>query len=98
MNPFAVADEAFDRDLAIMVKSPYLAARKATEVWLQDEDAGRKRKGTFIMTGNCCPRVIIPQSEFPVPLAFTTTLGNGNSGGAYFLGLADMICKEKGLR
>ncbi|KAJ4393052.1 hypothetical protein N0V93_002258 [Gnomoniopsis smithogilvyi] len=97
-NPFAVADADFDRDQALMVKSPYLAARKAVEVWLQDEDAGKKRKGTFIMTGNACPRFMIPQSEFPVPLAMITTLGIGKSGAAYFLATADEVYKEKGLR
>lgn len=97
-NPFAVADEDLDRTHATMVRSPYIAARKAVEVWLKDEDPGKKRKGTFIMTGNCCPRMIIPQAKFPVPLAYTTTLGIGKSGGAYFLGIADEVYKEKGLR
>lgn len=97
-NPFAVDDAAFDRDHALMVKSPYLAARKAVEVWLQNEDAGKKRKGTFIMTGNACPRFVVPQSEFPVPLAMMTTLGIGKSGAAYFLATADEVYKEKGLR
>lgn len=100
-NPFAVADADLDVALATMVKAPYLAARRAVEAWLkQDEEAtaGRTRKGTFIMTGNCCPRMIIPQSAFPVPLASTAALGIGKSGGAFFLGLADEIYREKGLR
>lgn len=97
-NPFAVADADVERDLALMVKSPYLSARKAVEQWLQDEDAGKKRRGTFIMTGNACPRFVVPQSQFPVPLAMMTTLGMGKSAAAYYLATADEVYKEKGLR
>lgn len=97
-NPFAIADADVERDLAIMVKSPYLAARKAVETWLRYEDTGKKRRGTFIMTGNACPRFVVPQSQFPVPLAMMTTLGMGKSAAAYYLATADEVYKEKGLR
>lgn len=97
-NPFAVADADIERDLALMVTSPYLVARRAVETWLLDEAAGKKRKGTFIMTGNACPRFVVPQSGFPVPLAMITTLGMGKSAAAYYLATADEVYKDKGLR
>lgn len=98
-NPFAVAEADIERDMALMVKNPYLAARKALEIWSPGgEDAEKKRRGTFIMTGNCCPRFIVPQDQFPVPLAMMTTLGMGKSAAAYYLATADELYKEKGLR
>lgn len=97
-NPFAVADADVQRDMALMVTSPYLAARKAVETWLSDGNVGENRKGTFIMTGNACPRFVVPQDQFPVPLAMMTTLGMGKSAAAYYLATADEVYKEKGLR
>lgn len=93
-NPFAVPEADFDRDLRLMIKSPYVAAREAVKVWMTTGEgaaAGTGRKGTFIMTGNICP-----VQTFPMP--GLTTLGVGKAGANYWVGTADGVFKEKGMR
>lgn len=79
----------FDKDLALMIKSPYIAAREATRVWKKETAEGRK--GTFIMTGNILPRKILP-----VPAL--VDLGIGKSGSNYWVGTADAVLKKEGIR
>jgi NAD(P)-dependent dehydrogenase (short-subunit alcohol dehydrogenase family) len=94
-NPFAVPDADFDRDLNIMVKTPYLVGREAVKGWAAREG----RKGTFIMTGNACPKWVSKQSDYKeMPIAHMTTLGMGKSGANYWMGTADDVFKEKGIR
>lgn len=92
-NPFAVPDADFDRDLRLMVKSPYIAAREAVKAWTAAvaDEGTTGRKGTFIMTGNMCAVKV-----FPWPAV--TTLGIGKAGAHYWVGTADGVFKEKGMR
>lgn len=94
-NPFAVPEADFDRDLRLMIKSPYIAAREAVKAWTTaergDSAAGKGRKGTFIMTGNMCAVQVFPMAAF-------TTLGVGKAGAHYWVGCADAVLKEKGMR
>lgn len=87
-NPLAVPGAGFDRDVAFMVKAPYVAAGEAVRAWREAEGA---RRGTFIMTGNMAPRRI-----FPIPAM--TMLGVGKSGANYWVGAADAALKEEGIR
>ncbi|KAI3393800.1 hypothetical protein diail_3621 [Diaporthe ilicicola] len=89
-NPLAIADASLDRDLNVMIKSPYVAAREAVEVW-KNRSGKDGRKGTFIMTGNLLPKNV-------VPIAMYTSLGVGKSGANYWVGTADGVLKEKGIR
>lgn len=84
-------DEAdFDRDLDLMIKSPYVAAREAVRAWRKDS-GGRGRKGTFVMTGNLLPRQILPAPGL-------VTLGVGKSGANSWVGLSDLTFKGEGIR
>lgn len=89
-NPLSITDSDLDRDLNIMIKSPYVAAREAVKVW-QDREGKDGRKGTFIMTGNLLPKNI-------PPVAFYTSLGIGKSGANFWVGTADGVLKNKGIR
>lgn len=89
-NPLSIADSDLDRDLNIMIKSPYVAAREAVKVW-QEREGKDGRKGTFIMTGNLLPKQI-------PPVAFYTSLGIGKSGAYHLVGTADNVLKKKGIR
>lgn len=88
-NPLEVPEAGLDRDLDLMIKSPYIAAREAVRTWKQGSDKGRK--GTFIMTGNVLPRQILSPPAL-------VNLGIGKSGANYWVGLADMSFKAKGMR
>lgn len=89
-NPLSISDSDLDRDLNIMIKSPYVAAREAVKVW-QGREGKDGRKGTFIMTGNLLPKKI-------PPVAFYTSLGIGKSGANFWVGTADGVLKNKGIR
>lgn len=89
-NPLSIADSDLDRDINIMIKSPYVAAREAVKVW-QGREGKDGRKGTFIMTGNLLPKVIPPVSTY-------TSLGIGKSGANHWVGTADGVLKNKGIR
>ncbi|ROW00757.1 hypothetical protein VMCG_06490 [Cytospora schulzeri] len=89
-NPLAIDGAGFDRDLTFMIKSPYVAAGEAVKAW-REKGEGVARKGTFIMTGNMGPRRV-----FPVPVM--TTLGIGKAGANYWMGVADAMFKEEGIR
>lgn len=94
-NPFAIPGADFDRDVGLMVKSPYVAAGEAVRAWRGEAAAAAGpgpggRRGTFIMTGNMTPRRIFPPSM--------TTLGVGKSGANYWVGTADAALKEEGIR
>lgn len=89
-NPLSIADSDLDRDLNIMIKSPYVAAREAVKVW-QEREGKDGRKGTFIMTGNLLPKQI-------PPVAFYTSLGIGKSGAYHLVGTADNVLQKKGIR
>lgn len=103
LDIFAVPDAAFDRDLDLLIKSPYIAAREALRVWRgqgegevgveggEDKKKGVERKGTFIMTGNYMPRKIYPSAAL-------VTGGIGKSGANYWVGLGDFVFREKGIR
>lgn len=91
-NPLAVPAAALGRDLDLMVRSPYLAAQTAVEGWRTAAGGtGPGRKGTFIMTGNMLPRKVLP-----VPAM--VTLGVGKNGGSFWVGLADAVFKDEGMR
>lgn len=92
-NPLEVPLDAFDRDLAVMVKSPYVAAREAVRLWKEKEEGGEAagRKGTFIMTGNLLPLKILP-----VPAL--VNLGVGKSAANYWVGLSDAALRKEGIR
>lgn len=89
-NPLSITDSDLDRDLNIMIKSPYVAAREAVKVW-QEREGKDGRKGTFIMTGNLLPKKI-------PPVALYTSLGIGKSGANFWVGTADGVLKNKGIR
>lgn len=99
-NPFALPEESLDRDLNLMIKSPFIAAREAVKAWSSAEGGNDKgRKGTFIMTGNWLPRRYLPQKEFPpAPIANVMTLGVGKSGANYWMATAHDVFTEKGIR
>ena len=85
-NIFTLGLDAINHDMALMITSPFVAAREAVEGWKTDNLPGR-----FIMTGNCLPRSILP-------LPNLTTSGIGKAGGAYWVGQADALYKSKGWR
>lgn len=90
-NPLGgISLEALDRDLGLMIASPFLAAQTAIEVW-EETRWQEKRKGTFIMTGNMLPRKIPPMAQ-------VVTLGIGKSGANFWVGLTDLVLKDKGIR
>ncbi|KUI74205.1 Versicolorin reductase [Cytospora mali] len=92
-NPFAIPGDAFDRDVGLMVKSPFVVAGEAVKAWKEgegEEGEGGGRRGTFIMTGNMTPRRIFPPA--------LTTLGVGKSGANYWVGTADAAFKGEGIR
>lgn len=88
-NPFSVSEEAFDSDLNVMIKSPFIAAGEAVKAW--SAGAGDEGQKTFIMTGNLLPKKILP-------IANLTMGGVGKSGAAYWVGTADALYKDKGFR
>lgn len=88
-NPLEVPLEGFDADLNLMVRSPYVAAREAVREW---KKAGGNRKGTFVMTGNCLPKKILPK------LPTLVTGGVGKAGANYWVGLSDAVFREQGIR
>lgn len=94
-NPLEVEEGAWDRDIDLMIKSPYLAARAAVRAWREQQQQQQQgpgtRKGTFIMTGNLLPRQILPAPAL-------VTLGVGKSGAYSWLGLADLTFKGEGIR
>lgn len=81
--------EDFDRDLNLMVRSPYIAAQAAVREWKKKTEEGRK--GTFIMTGNIMPRKILS-----IPTLITS--GAGKSAANYWVGLSDATFKKEGIR
>ncbi|KAJ0119309.1 short-chain dehydrogenase reductase sdr [Diaporthe amygdali] len=89
-NPLSLADADLDKDISVMIKSPYAAARAAVKVW-QGQSGKDGRKGTFIMTGNLLPKQI-------PPVALYTSLGIGKSGANFWVGIADGVLKNKGIR
>jgi NAD(P)-dependent dehydrogenase (short-subunit alcohol dehydrogenase family) len=82
-NIFSLPVSAINRDLAITVTSPFVAAGEAVKGWQSTGTGGR-----FIMTGNIQPKMIFPVADF-------TTLGIAKSGAAYWLGTADALYKSK---
>jgi NAD(P)-dependent dehydrogenase (short-subunit alcohol dehydrogenase family) len=92
-NIFSVPLESFDKDLALMVTSPFVAAGECFKAWSAAAAAvdGEKEKKRFIMTGNIQPKVIVPLPDF-------TTIGAAKAGAAYWVGAADLLYKEKGWR
>jgi NAD(P)-dependent dehydrogenase (short-subunit alcohol dehydrogenase family) len=89
-NIFSVSLSAFDKDLALMVTSPFVAASESFKAWGAEEDAAGKPKA-FIMTGNIQPKVVVPLPDF-------TTIGVAKAGAAYWIGAADLFYKNKGWR
>lgn len=89
-NPLEVPLERFDRDLALMVRSPYIAAREAVRAWKKTAGEGG-RKGTFIMTGNLTPTKVLP-----VPAL--VDLGVGKSAANYWVGVSDAAFRKEGIR
>lgn len=95
-NPLEVPLDGFDRDLALMVRSPYIAAREAVRAWRKEKtkttEAGDgARKGTFIMTGNLTPRKVLPVPSL-------VDLGVGKSAANYWVGLSDTTFRKEGIR
>jgi NAD(P)-dependent dehydrogenase (short-subunit alcohol dehydrogenase family) len=87
-NLFSVPTEQLQQDLDVSVYGSYLAAGEAYKLWSEQNDGGKK---TFIYTGNCLTKVILP-----VPAL--VTLGMAKNASGYWLGLADKSYKEKGFR
>lgn len=90
-NPLEVPLEGFDRDLALMVRNPYVAAREAVRAWKKTTAKEGGRKGTFIMTGNLTPTKVLP-----VPAL--VDLGVGKSAANYWVGLSDAAFRKEGIR
>lgn len=90
-NPLEVPLDGFDRDLALMVRSPYVAAREAVRAWKKTTTGEGGRKGTFIMTGNLTPTKVLP-----VPAL--VDLGVGKSAANYWVGVSDAAFREEGIR
>ncbi|KAJ4415450.1 hypothetical protein N0V82_007321 [Gnomoniopsis sp. IMI 355080] len=96
-NPLEVPLEEFDRDLGLMVRSPYIAAREAVRMWKKkmeaerEREAGIGRNGTFILTGNLLPRKILPVPSL-------VDLGVGKSAANYWVGLSDATFRKDGIR
>jgi NAD(P)-dependent dehydrogenase (short-subunit alcohol dehydrogenase family) len=88
-NIFSVPLETFEKDLALMVTSPFVAAGECFKAWAAGADDGEKKR--FIMTGNILSKVIAPNPDL-------TTLGIGKAGAAYWVGAADLLYKKKGWR
>ncbi|KAK4233933.1 hypothetical protein C8A03DRAFT_38320 [Achaetomium macrosporum] len=67
--------ESFDKDAALMVTSPFVAAGECFKASGATADGETKR---FIMTGNIQPKVIVPLPDF-------TTIGVAKAGAAYWV-------------
>ncbi|KAH8895783.1 NAD(P)-binding protein [Thozetella sp. PMI_491] len=85
-NIFSIPVSAIEKDLAITVTSPFVAAGEAVRGWKSTGVEGR-----FIMTGNIQPKVVFPVADF-------TTLSIAKSGAAYWIGTADALYKSKNWR
>ncbi|KAK4033726.1 hypothetical protein C8A01DRAFT_39812 [Parachaetomium inaequale] len=90
-NIFSVPLPSFDKDLALMVTSPFAAAGKCFEVWGAAGEESTAAPKRFIMTGNIQPKVIVPLPDF-------TTIGVAKAGAAYWVGAADLFYKKRGWR
>ncbi len=84
-NIFSVPVSDFEKDLAVNVTSPWVAAFEAVKGWSVGERA------TFILTGNCLPKVTLPVPSL-------VTLGVGKAAASNWLALADATYKKDGWR
>lgn len=87
-NIFTVPIEDFERDMAVMNTSAYVAAREAVAGF--EASAGDAPKA-FIYTGN-----IFGAVTRPIPRV--VTLGTGKSAAGFWLGVAGATFKEKGYK
>ena len=89
-NLFSVPLEGFQADLDLNVKGAFVAAREAFRLWGKgvDNSGGKKQ---FIYTGNKLTKAILPAPDF-------VTLGSVKNASAYWLGAADKLYKDKGIR
>ncbi|ORY68917.1 uncharacterized protein BCR38DRAFT_424691 [Pseudomassariella vexata] len=91
-NIFAVPLDAFQRDLNLQVKGPYVAAGEAYKLWSEEEKVGGGgEKKQFIFTGNAQWNTLLPLYQF-------VTLGVAKNASAYWLGVADKMYRERGFR
>ncbi|KFA71343.1 hypothetical protein S40288_08962 [Stachybotrys chartarum IBT 40288] len=87
-NIFTVPVEDFERDMAVMNTSAYVAAREAVAGFEASTNDAPK---AFIYTGN-----IFGAVTRPVPRV--VTLGAGKSAAGFWLGVAGATFKEKGYK
>lgn len=86
-NALSLDDTELAKDLALMVRSPYQAAREAFAAWKREGIKG----GTFIYTSNMLSRktMLLPD---------LLTLGIGKRASEYWLELADTLYRKEGYR
>ncbi|KAI1335009.1 hypothetical protein F5Y15DRAFT_259209 [Xylariaceae sp. FL0016] len=89
---FSVPLESFRRDQDVMVTGAYVAAGEAVKRWKEGEgdgDGGREK--VFFYTGNMLAKAVAPMPQF-------LSLGTGKSGAHFFLKMADLMYRDKGMR
>lgn len=87
-NIFTVPLESIRHDLELAVTSPYVAAREAYRLWTESKDSAKK---IFIYTGNI-------QAKKLLPIPAITTMGMTKRAAYYWLGVADKLYREQGVR
>ncbi|CRG84344.1 hypothetical protein PISL3812_01641 [Talaromyces islandicus] len=85
---FSVPAESVASDLNVNTVSAYVAAQQAVIGW---ESLPKETKKTFIYTGN-----IMNASVVPIPMMLD--LAMGKSASASWIGLADAVSADKGIR
>lgn len=85
---FSNPAESVVSDFNVNVLSPYIAAQQAVQAW---NALPKEVTKTFIYTGNAANTIIVPNPA-------TVNLGMGKSASSYWIGLADTLYKNQGLR
>jgi hypothetical protein len=85
---FSFKPKELTETLNVNTITPYIAAQQAVEAW---KELDPETKKTFIYTGN-----IMNVKILPIPALIT--LGMGKSASASWLGLADSLYSQKGMR
>ncbi|KAF4998997.1 hypothetical protein FGRMN_2796 [Fusarium graminum] len=85
---FTLTQESLIQDININTLGPYVAAQEAVNGWKKFPSETKK---TFIYTGNKLNLQVLP-------MAATATLGMGKSASSYWISLADLLYKNKGMK
>lgn len=85
---FSISAEKFQSDLVVNSVTSYVAAQQAVTAWKSLPEETQK---TFIYTGNYLDTTVASVPDW-------LNLGVGKGASAYWVGLADILHAEKGIR